>query len=289
MWVVLWSWELWIDVLNVFVGVLSIDHEVEKWLHVAISNCLEVAVDDVPGVEHDWGVGWRQPFLIFFRQVDGFMDGHDELSFVLNDSLVLLGLGDGVPVILEGIHLVGLDKSSDLGSEGNHLWNLVTSIVLHLSELVVLLVEVDPGIIVDSDGTLVVWVLTSNFFLHGFLENVVGLHDSVDLSHVFVVELLDLRRWSLLLHGLDEGDDGMELWSISESVSLSLELFWVLGGHHLIVVLHGLLLECSLFIEEWLNLILSDVDLEHFSSLLEIVHWGGGDDGGESGELVHFV
>jgi hypothetical protein len=55
------------------------------------------------------------------------------------------------------VHLVGFSDGSHVLSEGNDLLDLVAGIVLHLSELVVLLVEVDPGIIINIDLQSVVW------------------------------------------------------------------------------------------------------------------------------------
>ena len=70
---------------------------------------------------------------------------------------MLLLLGYLFPVALDVAHLLGLGDRSGLASEGNDLWDLVAGVVLHLSELVVLLVEGDPLVIIDIDGGNLVW------------------------------------------------------------------------------------------------------------------------------------
>lgn len=113
------------------IGVLSVDDEVEDWLQVSMGHGLEVDVDHVPGIEHYWRVGWVQP--LFVIQMDDFGGSHDKLSLVMHDNLVLVLHGDHLPMSLNGAHLLGVLQVSHEVSDTFHLWNLVCSVVLHLS------------------------------------------------------------------------------------------------------------------------------------------------------------
>merc|ERR1711988_2102089 len=131
--------------------VLSVDDEIEHWLEVSFTDSDEVKVDHVPGLEHDWNVFWVKPHLILFGHVEGLDSSFDELSLVLYDNLVLVLVGDLGPVLLDGTELVGVADTGDLASEGDDL-----------SELVVLLVEDNPLIVVDVDVESLVWVGTGH-------------------------------------------------------------------------------------------------------------------------------
>lgn len=251
LWVVLWGWELWFDGVDKLIIVLSVDEEVEEWLHVSSTHGNEVEVDNVPGVEHDWGVGWVHPLLL--GQVNSMVGSNHELALVLHNNLVLMLVGNLNPVFLDGCHLVGVLEGSHLASKSNHLWDLVSGVVLHLSELVVLSVELDPGFIIDINDSRVVWALAGDGLLGGLDEVHVGLLKSVGLGHVSIVELLDLWSWSGLLQMLDELDNGGELIGMNESLSLSLELLSVVRALHHLVIFHGLSLERFGFVLKWLD------------------------------------
>jgi len=90
----LWSSEFWFDMLGELFVVLAIDHEIEDWLDVSMANSDEVEVDGVPDLEHDWRVFWINPLLVILGHVDDFEHFDEELSLVLNDSLVLFIHGD---------------------------------------------------------------------------------------------------------------------------------------------------------------------------------------------------
>jgi len=112
-WVVLWSWELWLDCLDESIVVLTVDHEIEHWLKVTISNGISVDYDHMPDVEHDWGVSWVHPLLVILGKVKALDGAIDETSLVLYKKLVLVLLGDSLPVVLHGLELVGMDEIFD--------------------------------------------------------------------------------------------------------------------------------------------------------------------------------
>jgi len=158
--------------------------------------------------------------------VEAIKGSNDELGLVMDDNLVLILLGNLFPVTLHGVHLRGLGDSGDLGSEHGNLWDLVHGVVLHFSELHVLLVELEPELIVDiNDGSLG-WLFTGELDVSFgvLLELHVG---NLDLLHLLIVqfhELLHLSGWSLLIHLMDILDKTVELWGLGESLGLLLEL-----------------------------------------------------------------
>ena len=289
LWVVLWRIELWIDVVNVLISVLSVNHEVEHWLEVSLAHSDEVEIDYVPGIEHDWRVSWVHPCLSFIITVENLNGSNDELALVLHDSLVLSTLGDFMPVLLHVSHLVSVSDGGHLLSEGNNLWDLVLGVVLHLSELVVLNVELVPLIVVDVDVKGLVWLFAGHegLPLGGHLELHVGSLDLVHLLDVLGLESLDLRGWTLLLHGLNELSEGDELLGVDKGLNFITELFSVVGLSELSVVFHRLSLEGMGVLLETHGLLLVDLDGEEFSGLLVLINGASGGDGGKSGELVH--
>jgi len=286
LWVVLWGWELWINLMDEFIVVFTVDHEIEDWLEISLHHGGEVEMNQMPGVEHGWRVSWVNHWLIEKMKCLG--SGHDEFSLVLNDRLVLVLLSDLHPMLLNGVHLIGLSDGSHVLSEGNDLFDLVASVVLHLSELVVLLVEVDPGIIIEIDLQSVMWRFSVFFCISGLLENHVSFLDSVELSQVLFVEHLDLIRWTLFLESLDKMNKGLEFLGLDKSMGLSLELLSMVARLHHMVVLHGFMLEGLSLGFEWLDLLLFQGNGEEFGSLLVLLHGGSGGDSGNSGELEHF-
>ena len=283
------SAELWVDVLNEVIIVLSVDHEVEHWLEITLADSDEVEVESMEGLEGDWHMFWVKPLLVFFGHVDGLQHSLDKGSLVMYDNLVLVLVGDLSPVLLDSSELTGVSDSSDLSSESDNLWDLVHGVVLHLSELVVLLVEDNPLISVNVDGESGVWLLTSPFAVlsGGSLESHMGSLDLVHLGHVDFLELLDLWGWASLVHGLDEFTDGLDLMGGGKGMDLTLELFAVSRFLHLHLVDLGLMLESFAVLLKSLKFLLLHSDLEEFSGLLEVGRSGGGDSG-DSGELVHW-
>jgi hypothetical protein len=290
LWVVLWSWELWLDVLDEVFVVFTVNHEVEHWLEVTIAHGLEVDVDDMPEIEHDWGVGWIQPLLFLWSHMKGLDGSLNESKLVSYDNLVLVLLGDLLKVVLHGLELIGFDEIAHVGSESNDLWHLVTNVVLHLSELVVLDVEGVPLVVVNVDVEGVVWILSYHLavLLGGLLELHVGHLDFLHLSHVFSLNSLHLGSWSLLLHSLDEFGESNELLGVDESLGLHLELFTVVRVLHLHLILLALSLKSLSFTLKLHDFLLVDSDSEEFSSLFELVDWRGSGNSGAGGELVHF-
>jgi len=286
--VVLWSWEFWFDVVDEVIIVLSVDHPVEHWIHVSMANSHEVDIDGMPGIEHDWGDSWVHPLLVLLGHVEGLDGSLNEGSLVMDDNLVLLLLGDLEPVLLDSLELMGMSDLGNVLSETNNLWDLVHSVVLHLSELVVLLVESVPLIVVNVDDESVVWILTDQLggFFRCFLELHVGHFDLVHLSLVHLLELLHLWGWASLVDGFDVLAESLELIGVDEILNLTLELFAVVGVLHLHLVFAGLHLESFAMVLKRLNFLLLEFDLEHLSGLSEITG-SSGDDGGNSGELVH--
>merc|ERR1719313_291184 len=249
-------------------------------------NPLFVFFGHMEGLEGDWHMLWVNPLFVFFGHVHGLHHSLDECSLVVYNNLVLVLLGDLSPVILDIFELIGFSDSSNLLSESDNLWDLVHGVVLHLSELVVLLVEDNPLISVNVDVESGVWLLTSQFAvgMGGFLERHMSMLDLGDLFHVDCFELLDLRSWTFLFHGMDECADGMDLFGIDKSMDLFLELFAVGRFLHLHLVIHGLLLESFAVLLKSLKFLLLQCDLEQFSGFLEVGRCGGGDSG-DSSEL----
>jgi len=272
-WVVLWSWELWLDRFNEIIVVLTVDHEIEHWLEITFANGHEVDVDQMPDVKHDWGVSWVHPLLVLLGKVKALDGGLDESTLVRYNNLVLVLLGDSLPMVLHGLELVGIDKILDGFSDGDDLWHLVLDVVLHLSEFVVLLVEDDPLIVVDVDLGSVVWGLTGNLHvgMGGSLELHVSHLDLMLLSHVNGLDLLHLLSWALLLDGLDELGESDELLGVDESLTLILELCTMGGVLHLHLVFLALSLESFTVLLKTLNFLLLEVDGEEFSGLLILI------------------
>ena len=152
----LWFAELWVDLLDELLVVLAVNHEVEHWLDVSVADSDEIEVNSVPDLEHDWRLLWINPLLVTLGHVNDLEHFDEELSLVLHDSLVLLTSGDLLPVTLHRLHLSGLGDAADHGSELGDLWDLVHGVVLHLSELVVLGVEVIPLVVVNFNSHVVV-------------------------------------------------------------------------------------------------------------------------------------
>ena len=115
-----------------------------------------------------------------------------------------------------------------------------------------------------------------------------GLLDSVHLSHVLLLEGLDLGRWALLLHGLNEVGESHELIGMNESLGLSLELLYIAGCLHRVVKLYGLSLGVLSLSLNRSSFFFRDLDGVEFSSVLHLLHRGGGDDGGDSGDSGEF-
>ena len=286
-----WDLKAWLDGFNEIIGVLTVDHPVEHWLEVTLTDSHEVDVDNMPGVEHDWGDSWVQPFLVSLLHVEGLDGSLDEGTLMGNDNLVLFLLGDLLPVVLNLLELISIDDLMHVLSDANDLWDLVLDVELHGSELVVLLVEGNPLLVVDIDLEGLVWLSTHHLGVlsGGLLECHMGGLNLVHLSKVDSLDLLDLLSWSLLLEGLDELDEGNEFLGVDKSLNLTLELLTVLGvGHHLLVFLAFNLESFSVLLKSH-NLLLLEGDLEQISSLLEVLDGGGGGDSGDSGEFVHLI
>jgi len=272
-WVVLWSWELWLDRIHEIIVVLTVDHEIEHWLKVTLANGREVDVDQMPDVEHDWGVSWVHPLLVLLGKVKALYGGLDESTLVRYNNLMLFLLGDSLPVVLHGLELVGIDEIFDGFSDGDDLLHLVLDVVLHLSEFVVLLVEGDPLIVVDVDLGSLEWVLTGNLHvgLGGLLELHVSHLELLHLSHVSGLDLLHLLSWAGLLDGLDELGESDELLGVDESLTLHLELLSMGGFLHLHLVFLALSLESFTVLLKTLNFLLLELDGEEFSGLLILI------------------
>jgi hypothetical protein len=120
----------------------------------------------------------------------------------------------------------------------------------------------------------------------GLLECHVSHLDFVHLSHVVLLERLDLWGWASLVHGLDELTNSVEFLGLDEGMDLSLELLSVVGGLHLVLVLHGLSLESLAVVLKSLKLLLFHSDLEHISGVLEVTR-SSGDDGGSNSKFEH--
>jgi len=236
------SAELWVDMLDEVIIVLSVNDEVKHWVEVSFANGDKVEVESMEGFEGDWHMSWVNPLFVILGHVDGIQHSLDKFSLVMDNNLVLFLVGDLGPVFLDSFELVGVSDNRDTLSELDNLWDFVHGVVLHLSELVVLLVEDNPLIFVNVDGESGVWLLTSPFAvgMGGFLESHMGHLDFVHLSHVELLELLDLYSWTLLVHGLDELTEGMDLIGFEKILDFSLELMAVVRVHHLLLVLLGL-------------------------------------------------
>jgi hypothetical protein len=238
----------------------------------------------MPDIEHDWGFLWGHPHLILLGHVEGLDSSREECSFVLHNNLVLLLLGDFSPVLLHGLHLVGFSEGRNFASEGDNLWDLVCSIVLHLSDLVVLLVESIPLFVVNVNDGSFVWLLTDE--LHVFSGMSLEFHvehlELVELSLVLLGESLDLRGWAILLQDFDVLGDSYELIGVDKSFDLSLELLAMVRSLHLSLVSHGLVLKSLTVFLKTLNLLLLEFDGEHLSSFSEMVDGTGGGDGSDS-------
>ena len=102
---------------------------------------------------------------------------------------------------------------------------------------------------------------------------------ALPICHVDLFELLDLWGWASLVDGLDELTESVELLGVGDGMDLSLEDLSVLGCLHLVLVFHGLSLECLGVVLKTLNLLLFESDLEHLSGFLEVGR-SSGDDGG---------
>ena len=164
---IVWFTEIWVDVLDIFLVILSVDGKVEQWVDVALGDGLVPQEETVPGIKHDWRLLWADPLFVLIVDLDGLDRSHDDLKLLLDEHLVSLILGHLLPVGLDLAHLGGVSNSSDILSEGDNLWDLVQSVVLHLLELVVLLVELVPGIIVDVDVNSR-WLVIAIAFLFTF-------------------------------------------------------------------------------------------------------------------------
>jgi len=241
----LWFTEIWVDVFGKLLVVLAVDHEVEHWLDVSLADSDEVEVHSMPDLEHDWRVLWINPFLVSLGHVNDLEHFDEELGLMLYDSLVLLTLGDQLPVTLHGVHLSGLRDGGDDGSELGDLWDLVHGVVLHLSQLVVLGVEVIPLVVVNVNGHMVVAFGTPD--LGTFLSVHFHLHVShLDFLHLGLVKLGEfLHLWSRLhlLHNLDVLGEGDELIGVHEGDNVLLEHFSDFTFLKLVFVHLGLVLK----------------------------------------------
>lgn len=162
----------------------TVNHEIKQGLEIAFANCDEVDVEHVPGIEHDWGGGWVNPFLILLGHMECLNSSLDEFSLMVNDHLMLIQHGYRLPVVLHLLELISLDKGSDLMSEGLEIWSAVENPYLHISQLVVLFIVFVPLIVVDVDDESLVWLLADHFgvSLGGSLELLLGHLDFLNLG-----------------------------------------------------------------------------------------------------------
>lgn len=125
--------------------------------------------------------------------------------------------------------LPGISDGGNILSESNNLWDFLLSVVLHLSEFVVLHVELVPQIVVDVDDGSFVWIFTYNPRILIGLS--IEFHsERLDLVHLILVlkpELLDLWSWSSLMHGLNVLAEPDELWRVHHGLNLLLKLLAV--------------------------------------------------------------
>jgi len=212
-------------VFNVLVVVFAVNDEVEHWLEVSVSHGNEVEVDHVPDIEHDWGVVWINPLLVGVRHVDGLEGLDEESTLVLDDNLVLLSFSEHTPVLLDLMPLFGASDTMEVRSEVDNLWDLVHGVVLHLSELVVLSVELIPLIVVNFDGHVVVVIISPDVgtLLSVHLHLMVSHLNLLHLLHVLGFEGLDIWGWALLLHGLDVLGESDELMGVHEILKVLFE------------------------------------------------------------------
>jgi len=285
----LWFAEIWLDLLGELLVVLAVNHEVEHWLDVSVADSDEIEVNSVPDLEHDWRLLWINPLLVTLGHVNDLEHFDEELSLVLHDSLVLLTSGDLLPVTLHRLHLTGLGDGGDHGSELGDLWDLVHGVVLHLSELVVLGVEVIPLVVVNINSHVVVTLGTPD--LGTFLSVHFHLHVShLDLLHLGLVELgelLHLWGWLHLLHHLDVLGEGDELFGVHEGDHVVLEDFSDFASLKLVLVNLGLVLESLGVLLETLEFLFVDGVFPHINGVIDLIHWRSGNSGGDGSKFEH--
>ena len=287
---VLLNTKLWLDLFDEFLIVLSVDDEIEEWLDVTLTNSNEVKVESVPGLEHNWSLLWRDPGLFFFGHVNALEGLNYEFGLVCNDNLMLLALSDLCPVLGHLGHFWSVSNIGDESSELDNFWDFVHSVVLHLSELVVLLVEAEPLFVVNINHGSLVWLGTRNLGILGsvLLELHVSLGDLHLLGMVELSEFLHLSGWALLLQLLHVHAKSFELLGLGNGLSLHLELLTMLGALQFHLILFGFCLKSIGVLLESFNFLLLEGHLEHVNGVLEVLNGGGGGDSRQSGELEHF-
>jgi len=107
---------------------------------------------------------------------------------------------------LNSFELFGFSDLVEVVSELHELWDFVQGVVLHLSELVVLVVKLLPLIVVNINGSAEVTLGSLNVDFTGglILHLLVSYRRLENLSPVLFVKSLDLWGWALSLHIFDE-------------------------------------------------------------------------------------
>ena len=196
----------------------------------------------MPCIEHGWRVVRIDPLLVLIGHVHELECFQKELGLVLDDKLMLLILDLGRPVSLNSLPLMGCYDSVIVLSDLNQLWRLVEGIVLHISQLVVLHVELKPQVIVNIDLPVFVALFSPNvqvilcidLHLHFGVLNLVHL-----LPYLFT-ESLYFWGWASLVQGLDALDECVELTGALDSLKFLSELRANSAILELLPVLHGL-------------------------------------------------